>query len=645
MPRPLNIPKTTLLANDTGRDIAIVSVSPVSDLGGTVQVSGTNVVYTPPALTDYGQVKDRFHYTAEASGQRASANVVVTLTSVVDARDDTLPEMNCGTSSAIAASTLLANDFGTDLIVSEVSPAVYGNTALDGNAVTYTAPDCLPVLDPKTVITKKRFVRGGPTTTDGLLKNANNPATLEIGDLIVMTSMKTSNTTIEAGWVTLSASSQAKIHYRWVDQEYLTKQSDPQYRGDTANPYPYFVGSSGIDPHALIRVFSFRPIPGLNPSELILDYSTFTGNSAYTFARPVQNDDHYRNNFIIAWGADGEYAETGAPPQTLTDTVAQTSVWDRVGNKYTLEIEGDAPGQQFSSTERAVISNASAIYAMSFSLREVPVIPQPVTEDRFVYTARDPWGVEGQATVRIPINSPVRLYADRFRQVGYLANENGECGVSNSMIVGSYMLAIFTKSVENTTGPGNPENPDFPARGNNPSDPLPGWTVVAKSPPHSRVATTIAYRRFDEAYRSEVNGSRVTIKAFPNHRDFNGTTTIMGIEIGANLDETWRDLYINCVADARDVGQYEYPEPLYTPENTFYLDASVTRPYTTEVAAVGDGAQIVFDNQDNYRNRHATLAIGNAPISMEYGYPDAGTLDNPNNLSQVRLVLRKRPAV
>jgi len=126
--------------NDIGTDLKITSVGPAQH--GTVETDdgAFNVIYT---ANDGFLGVDTFPYTVtDANGQSASATVTVTVTNSFMATDDNVnlfitPDMPSWPID------VLANDVGTGLLVTAVSPAQHGQVIIgDGGAdVVYTPDD------------------------------------------------------------------------------------------------------------------------------------------------------------------------------------------------------------------------------------------------------------------------------------------------------------------------------------------------------------------------------------------------------------------------------------------------------------------------------------------------------------------------
>ncbi len=139
-------------ANESGQALTIVSVG--SAVGGTVALSGTNVIFTPTA--DYnGPVS--FVYTLQDNGttngvadsKSATASVSFALTEVNDApigTNDALTSIaeDSGVRTISFASLLgndstgPANEFGQTLIIVSVGSAVGGTVAISGTNVIFT---------------------------------------------------------------------------------------------------------------------------------------------------------------------------------------------------------------------------------------------------------------------------------------------------------------------------------------------------------------------------------------------------------------------------------------------------------------------------------------------------------------------------
>ncbi|MBK8755310.1 MAG: tandem-95 repeat protein [Candidatus Competibacteraceae bacterium] len=123
----------SVLANDTGTGITIFSVGTPSH--GSAVISGSAVVYTPaPGFAS--PPTDSFTYTiTDRFGQTASATVTITINPPgLNAANDTASTA-AGTPVSIS---VLANDTGTGLIISQVSNPSHGSAAISSAAVVYT---------------------------------------------------------------------------------------------------------------------------------------------------------------------------------------------------------------------------------------------------------------------------------------------------------------------------------------------------------------------------------------------------------------------------------------------------------------------------------------------------------------------------
>ena len=98
-------------------------------------ISGSAVVYTPaPGFAS--PPTDSFTYTiTDRFGQTASATVTITINPPgLNAANDTASTA-AGTPVSIS---VLANDTGTGLIISQVSNPAHGSAVISGGAITYT---------------------------------------------------------------------------------------------------------------------------------------------------------------------------------------------------------------------------------------------------------------------------------------------------------------------------------------------------------------------------------------------------------------------------------------------------------------------------------------------------------------------------
>ncbi|MFL6691626.1 MAG: cadherin-like domain-containing protein, partial [Ramlibacter sp.] len=163
---PLVIAPATLLANDTDVDGDALTLTAVDNgSGGTVALSGGNIVFTPNP-NFYGLA--RFSYTvADGTGAWATGTVQVNVAPVNDApvaNDDSATALT-SLPLTIATSALLANDVdieGDTLTVTGVGSAVHGTVSLGANSVTFT-PDLL-YLGPASFTYTISDGRGGTAT-------------------------------------------------------------------------------------------------------------------------------------------------------------------------------------------------------------------------------------------------------------------------------------------------------------------------------------------------------------------------------------------------------------------------------------------------------------------------------------------------
>lgn len=634
---PLLIPFETLLQNDTGTQLRVTAVSEPGLPGATVSMTANGVLYAPPLLPTLDRVGDQFSYEiTDNLGQTSIANVNVTLTSVVIATDDALGEYGCGLPHTIRAEDLLENDRGVELTVSSVGDAVSGKVQLSGNVVTYTAPSCKPALREKTLVARQRYAIGNATSARSLLADTANVNTLEPGDLIVLSGIGMGTSEIESGWTLFGDSAQSKLYYRWADAAYIAqhdqKKTDPSY------PY-YKVGTTGsaVAGAATVRAMSYKPLKGVKQSDFILDYSVTTTTGKFRFDRGVQSFDYYRNNYIKAYGPGGEQDTNGTPPTFIASSIFDYDSWPlgRMGNMFWMDAEGDADASIGAEgprgySEVASLSNASNIYIASFTLREIPAADAPIAEDSFPYTARDKYGVTDTGRVTLKVRSPILTPIERFRAVGVLENEDGFAAVQPSVDPPSFAFGLFTKSIENTTGPGNPPNPEFPARLDNPSDPQPNWNILGKSQPDTRIATTVVYRPVDASYyEDQAPGGRFGIEAFEGHRDLAGRCVFLGFSFLCNEGDRFGDFFVR--SDTRiylpSSGNFTVPTILMSDDCSYYT-FNVVRPYTATVVVSGGSSQIIFQSRSSRINTYTFITKGintttNLNVSMD-GYVAGG---------------------
>jgi hypothetical protein len=137
---PLTLSKAGLLADDSGDGLRLVGVG--GAVNGTVELSGSGVVFTPAA----GLVGAAgFTYSIEdASGCRDTARVAVAVEERVpaapDAVDDSLA--GCGGSDlVISPTTLTGNDTGVALDVVGLGSAIGGTVRIEAGQVIFTPDD------------------------------------------------------------------------------------------------------------------------------------------------------------------------------------------------------------------------------------------------------------------------------------------------------------------------------------------------------------------------------------------------------------------------------------------------------------------------------------------------------------------------
>ena len=207
------IPFADLLANDTrgpsnegDQTITVASVS--TPVGGTVTISGNNVIFTP--TTDFNGAAS-FAYTVQdngttggASGAQTSAPATVsfTITEVNDlplpGNDSLSPVAEDSSQSTIAIADLLANDVAgpenendQELTLVSVGGAVGGSVAISGADVLFT-PDAdfngpasftYTVRDNGTTSGSDDFLTSAPTTVSFTI-TAVNDAPTAAGDVL-----------------------------------------------------------------------------------------------------------------------------------------------------------------------------------------------------------------------------------------------------------------------------------------------------------------------------------------------------------------------------------------------------------------------------------------------------------------------------
>ncbi|MEJ8838444.1 cadherin-like domain-containing protein [Ramlibacter sp. AN1133] len=139
---PLSITPATLLANDSDIDGDTLSVIGVaSGTGGSVTLSGGNIVFTPGA--DFNGAGSFSYTVSDGHGGAATVAVTVNVAPVNDApvtRNDTASTV-LGLPVTIPASTLLANDTdaeGDTLTITAVGGAVNGTVSLSGSNIQFT---------------------------------------------------------------------------------------------------------------------------------------------------------------------------------------------------------------------------------------------------------------------------------------------------------------------------------------------------------------------------------------------------------------------------------------------------------------------------------------------------------------------------
>ncbi|MCP5195658.1 MAG: tandem-95 repeat protein [Gammaproteobacteria bacterium] len=122
----------SVLSNDTGTGLTVSAVS--APVHGSAVLSGSTVTYTPTAgFTG----TDAFTYTITDSFSRTdTATVTVIINpSGLNAVDDATTTTSVGTSITV---NVLANDAGSGLTLTSVSPPAHGSAVISGNTVIYT---------------------------------------------------------------------------------------------------------------------------------------------------------------------------------------------------------------------------------------------------------------------------------------------------------------------------------------------------------------------------------------------------------------------------------------------------------------------------------------------------------------------------
>ncbi|KQT11041.1 Ig-like domain-containing protein [Ramlibacter sp. Leaf400] len=140
--QPLVIAPGTLLANDTDIDGDALTLTGVtSGTGGSVALSGGNIVFTPDA--DFNGTATFSYTVRDPSGAQTTGTVNVTVAPANDAPVANDDSLTAGPLTlAIDTAALLANDFdleGDTLTVTSVSAASHATVTLLGNTVLFLA--------------------------------------------------------------------------------------------------------------------------------------------------------------------------------------------------------------------------------------------------------------------------------------------------------------------------------------------------------------------------------------------------------------------------------------------------------------------------------------------------------------------------
>ena len=238
----------------------------------------------------------------------------------------------------------------------------------------------------------------------------------------------------------------------------------------------------------------------------------------------------------------------------------------------------------------------------------------------FSYTITNDEGEFSTSNVAVQVNMPVtsvgRMMSlaaveeevpPRLLSVdAFLANAGwvGSGGVS--LEPGMFMVCGFSTTSEDYNG-----DPNFPPRGSNPFDPFPGWTVIAKSQPHDRLATTLAYRQVTQEYLDSIN-SRFEIKAYPDQRDWQDANVCFSFLLAAKPGETWEDICAGALVSVVEAPTSTVPT-ISLPEGYTYAQTVITRPYDTSITTSGE---ILWDYADDWYNRHvSTSKADHVPVT------------------------------
>ncbi|MDB5900935.1 MAG: thrombospondin, partial [Ramlibacter sp.] len=173
---PISIPRTTLTGNDTDADGDALTVTAVgSPIGGTVAISGGNVVFTPtPDFNGAGS----FDYTvSDGNGGTDTGTVTVNVTAQADIAADVVT----GAQDTPLTIDVLANDNfeGSPLIT-----AVAGNAVVDGGAAVAVTNGSVRLLGGQLVFTPTTGFSGAATpfsytvTSGGVTETANVTVTV-----------------------------------------------------------------------------------------------------------------------------------------------------------------------------------------------------------------------------------------------------------------------------------------------------------------------------------------------------------------------------------------------------------------------------------------------------------------------------------
>lgn len=658
-----------LLANDEGDGLTIDTVGYYNtttgevidggtELGGTVVLTNDGVVYTPPKLSTKSEVVDSFYYrVTDVYGQISTANVTMTLSSVVVAKNDYVSvAIPCGTNLTMTKEQIMGNDEGGPALrITSVDDPVNGTAVLNSDGtVTFSTLPCNELSIDRGFVVPLRFTQSaldenGNAITPGLYANPEIISTLKPGDYAILSAIRMGSSPIEPGWTLLADSAQARLFYRVLDQAYIDRHNAPPYMGANAQPYPYFTSLAG-DRMALpaIRVKTYAIPPYIDPADVILHSyaNTHLSTELWSFNPPGFGEDFYRNVVIDAVGPAGLNGGDTNTPNALIYTTRVSNEdnlnnrkAEYIGNRYVLDTDGDTLGYWYAGgsvnafSEYGSIQNISGVFATIYALRVVPR-PNVTLEAGFNYTVADAGGSSDTAKVIAQAKPAINKLVTRLRQTNMFLNEQGFVGM-DFIQPGNIEMGVHVKQYEDWSW----IDPTFPSSYDNPLDPLPdqGWNIVTKTPPHREVAGTMVQRvATKQSGNNEIN-------AFRNTAGLIASASMTGVELFVDPGETWADIFVSSQAWSQTIptAQAPYIVPTVTiPEGCQCLYFNTVRPYTAKITVSGGDAFIYNSTRRDFVNymsfvTHVTTGVPRISIMP-------GNTRETIDVSTFALVLKNR---